>query len=236
MPEKLVLILANSVRNAPNSCVAGKELTGNEGNYVIGPWIRPISGVGDGSLAPVQRWTDQERDVQVLDIVRMNVAPAAADALQPENWLHAGQPRWAVVGKATWGLVEAAKDDPADLWAFPFEPNDRVSAARIAATPPGYSLRLIKVPSITLRVWRDEHPMYGPRNHRRALFQHQGRNYDIAFTDPNIQARYHLQIPASGQPANSITITHPCFICLSLAHQAVQSSHFKLIASLIDPE
>ena len=39
---KTILILANSIKKYPDRCVAGLEMTKDEGGYRFGPWVRPI--------------------------------------------------------------------------------------------------------------------------------------------------------------------------------------------------
>ena len=51
MPVKTVLILANSVRHAPNACVAGREVIDEGGERHFGDWVRPISMHGESRFA-----------------------------------------------------------------------------------------------------------------------------------------------------------------------------------------
>jgi len=236
MADKTVLILANSIRVAPNACVAGKEVIGKSANLALGGWIRPISAHGDGELSPAERRTSDGREVRVLNIVQMKLGEHVPDNLQPENWRLVTPPQWVAVGAGTLAHLEAAKDTPPDLWRDPNGAQDRVSAGHIENAPLAQSLYLIEVPSVELRVSREDYGLANPRTKRRALFTYRNTKYDLAFTDPNLQHRYPLAAPNVGAPPTIHNINHPCYLCISLAHQPWNSFHYKLLAALIDPE
>ena len=92
MPIKTLLILANSVRHVPNAYVAGREVINPGGQRTYGAWVRPVSNHGEGELSLQERWTAQNREVRVLDIVQMSLGDQVVDALQPENWRYAAPP------------------------------------------------------------------------------------------------------------------------------------------------
>jgi len=234
MPIKTVLILANSVRHWPNACVAGREVIEERGERRFGGWVRPVSAHGEGELSPPERRTAQGQEVQVLDIVRMVLGEPAPDALQPENWRFA-PPAWELVGRATITDLARAVDEPATLWDHPRDRQDRVSEARLRERPLAQSLLLISVKNLVIRLFSEHFPER-TRKHRRAMFRYGGRDYNLGITDPTIEARYGLQVPTPSEPEIQQRIAHNCYICVSLAHRPIGGHHYKLAASIIDPE
>lgn len=235
MPDKTILILANSVRHLPNACVAGREILDRRGRRSFGGWVRPISAHGEGELSRQERWTAQGREVRVLDIVRMPLGDPVPDVLQPENWRVVSRPPWEVVGSATLADLELAAETPPDIWDTPNEAGDRVSTVRVTAAPLVQSLWLIRVDSLTLRLSSANYPE-GTRKHRRAIFRYGTRVYNLAITDPTVEARYGLRVPTPSETAVQYRIGHPCYVCVSLALKAIRGHHYKLIAAIIDPE
>lgn len=235
MPVRTVLILANSVRHAPNACVAGREVIEANGQRAYGTWVRPVSNHGEGELSLQERWTAQGREVRVLDIVRMSLSDQVADALQPENWRYAAAPAWQVVGKATLEDLERAVESPPSLWDDPKDPGDRVNEARIVQSPPAQSLYLVKVDGVLIRLFSEQYPER-TRKQRRVHFRHRGRDYNLAITDPTIEGRYGIRVPTPSEPALEHRVPHACYVCISLAHRSFQGHHYKLAAAIIDPE
>lgn len=235
MPIKTVLILANSVRHSPNACVAGREIHELGGQRCFEAWIRPVSNHGEGELSLQERWTAQNREVHVLDIVQMPLGDQVADALQPENWRYAAPPAWQVVGTATLDDLERAAEYPPSLWDDPNDPGDRVSQARIAQAPPAQSLYLVKVEGVLIRLSSEQFPER-TRKQRRVLFRYRGRDYNLAITDPTIEGRYGIRVPTPSEASLEHRVPHPCYVCISLAHGPFQGHHYKLAAAIIDPE
>jgi len=235
LPLKTVLILANSVRHAPNACVAGRELTDAEGKRSYGAWVRPVSNQGDGELSLQERWTAQNREVHVLDIVRMSLGDQVVDALQPENWKLASPPAWQVVATATIEDLKRAAESPPSLWDDPKDLTDRVNEVRIAKSPPAQSLYLVKIEEVLIRLSSEHYPER-TRKQRRALFRHRGRDYNLAITDPTIEGRYGIRVPTPSEAAIEHRVRHACYVCVSLAHRSFQGHHYKLAAAIIDPE
>jgi len=235
MPLKTVLILANSVRHAPNACVAGRELTDAGGQRSFGAWVRPVSNHGEGELSLPERWTAQNREVRVLDIVQMSLGDQVADALQPENWRFTSPPAWQVVGTATIEDLERAVESPPSLWDDPKDPGDRVNEVRIVHAPPAQSLYLVKVESVLIRLSSEHYPER-TRKQRRVLFRHRGRDYNLSITDPTVEGRYGLRVPTPSEATLEHRVPRACYVCISLAHRSFQGHHYKLAAAIIDPE
>lgn len=50
--RKRIVVLANSVKHYPGRCIAGREIRSEVGVTEIGPWVRPVSTIGEGELYP----------------------------------------------------------------------------------------------------------------------------------------------------------------------------------------
>lgn len=233
MPVKTVLVLANSVRHWPNACVAGRETIEQKGERQFGDWVRPVSPHSEGELSLQERTTAQGREVQVLDIVRMTLGDRVPDVLQPENWRHEPPP-WDVIGRGTVADLARMVEEPASLWDDPRDPNDRVTEARAQHSHLPQSLYLVAVDGVLIRFFSEQYPER-TRKHRRAFFRYRGRDYNLAITDPAIEARYGLRVPTPSEAAVEHRIPR-AYVCISLAHRSFQGHHYKLAAAIIDPE
>ncbi len=231
---KVLIVLANSVRSKPNACVAGREISQPEdGQRQYKSWVRPVSPRGGGEVTFAERTLTNGHEVALLDIVTIPLAGPVGDPLQPENWGLIGERNWAHVGNATEKDLEALVETPAGLWVEPFEGLDRVSTEFLKKSVT-QTLLLIKVPHVTLHCWLDSYEG-NPWKRRRAIFEYRGRRYDLAFTDPTIEPRFGVRFPPPHEKLFERKIDGPCYVCLSLAHEARNNRHFKLVAALIDP-
>jgi hypothetical protein len=83
---KQIVVLANSVKHDPGRCIAGREITYENNDLNIGPWVRPVSRIGEGELYP-HHFTLEDRSLpNVLDVIEIYVDTPASDQTQPENW------------------------------------------------------------------------------------------------------------------------------------------------------
>jgi len=233
MPEtKTIVVLANSVRNKPNACVAGREVFEKKGGRKYGKWIRPVSKTSQGEVTLAQRSLNNGKEVSVLDIVEIQLAKPQGDELQPENWILEGEKNWKLIGKATAEDLAQLVETPPSIWMEKGVSDDRVTTGYLKKA--GHSLLLIRVDEVTLMCWLDN--FHGnPWRRRRILFKYNGLDYDIAFTDPAIEARFGVKFPSMDKKPFEKKIAGPCYLCLSLAHETKNGKHFKLLAGLIDP-
>ena len=235
MTTKTVLVLANSVRVSPNHCVAGRELIVRGGRRAFGNWIRPVSTHGDGELAPGERTTGRGREVRVLDIVNMELDDHRPDRLQPENWTIGMPPHWELVGQATMNDLTGVSETPDSLWDELSDRPDRIVHQRIPDRGLSRSLYLVSVRQLAIRLFTETY-REASKKKRRAIFEYRGLHYDLAITDPTVETRYGLRVPAASRPAVEYLINHSCCVCISLAHQPVGGHHYKLAAAIIDSE
>jgi len=234
MPQKTVLILANSVRHSPNACVAGREVQQGGGQRGYVGWVRPISNHGDGELGPAERRLTAGREVQVLDIVRIPVAAHVPNSIQPENWRIDGTGNWIFVERATIDDLRRAAECPPNLWDDPQDQRGSILAARAPAALSQQSLYLIGVPRVVIRLSSENYPER-TRKHRRAIFEYNGTYYDLGITDPTIETRYGIRVPTPSEAAVEKRIDHECFLCLSVTFTEFKGRHYKLVAAIIDP-
>src|ERR1051326_7855244 len=87
MTIKRILVLANSAKHYPKSCVAGRELIDEAGKTAWGGWIRPVSNHDEGALDIVERRLPDGKDPNPLDVIQLPLSANENNPLQPENWL-----------------------------------------------------------------------------------------------------------------------------------------------------
>ena len=87
MITKRILVLANSTKHYPKSCVAGRELIDEGGKSRWGGWIRPVSNHDEGALDVTERRLAGANDPKPLDVVQLPLSAPENNPLQPENWL-----------------------------------------------------------------------------------------------------------------------------------------------------
>lgn len=225
--HKTIIVLANSVRDHPNRCVAGREWRG--GAY--GRWLRPVSPSGHGEVSLAERTITNGREVSVLDIVRVPVAGYQHDLLQPENWIVEGQRNWELIRRAGFSDLHPLAEEPEGIWLEPDARVDSISAQYLNANPVTQSLYLLRLERLRLRYYRSEYH----RRRRRALFEYAGLQYDLAVTDPVAETRYQARFPGPWEMPYEHTIEGVCYICVSLAHEPFQGRHYKLVATIFDP-
>src|ERR1035438_7094419 len=93
MTTKRILVLANSTKHHPKSCVAGREmLEAGDDTRRRGGWVRPVSTHDEGALDWSERRLGGSVDAKPLDVIRVPVSAPENNPLQPENWLiHPGE-------------------------------------------------------------------------------------------------------------------------------------------------
>ena len=217
--RKRIVVLANSVKHDPGRCIAGREISFEVGVTGIGPWVRPVSTIGEGELHP-RHFVLQDGNVpQPFDVIEVYVDAPGADATQPENWfiVEDGH-KWNHVGK--WDIRRAIRslvENPQNLWIQPGVKTDRVTKEFLASNPPQQSLYLLDLRNATITVNGRKH---------RIRFSFNGLSYDLAITDPLI---------------SKVAVMNKCLVCVSLSPAFVNqydgiAYHFKLAAMVIPYE
>lgn len=232
---KTVLVLANSNKHYPCTCIAGREIRSGDSRYTIEPWVRPVSSHDEGGISPSESRLQNGRQPAVMDFVELPLSNHTNDALQPENWLIQGGANWrSVNGQFERPALDLLLETPRDLWYQRSEQTDRASSLWLRRNPPTQSLYLIYVPSLTVRFgWRVWDGRYKAR--RRALFRYNAIDYDLTITDPVFLEAYRTEFPEKGQRANEFEVVADdgCYLCVSLAPE-FNGYHYKVVATIIE--
>ena len=232
---KTLVVLANSFKHHPSTCIAGREVTDRGGHYEIGPWIRPVSTHDEGGLYPSESQLTNGRSPVVFDFVQIELTKSTNEATQPENWLIASNSKWkCLTPKYEIPGMNLLVEAPQDLWLEKAQTSDRISATAINVRPPKQSLFLIPIKSVTIQFgWRQWDAEYKQR--RRALFAYKNKDYDLGITDSAFLDRYRSEFPPRGQSTKEFKIggVAGCFLVVSLA-PAFNGFHFKVVATIIE--
>src|ERR1041385_3193531 len=126
MTTKRILVLANSTKHYPKSCVAGRELIDEgSGKTSWGGWIRPVSNHDEGALSFDERRLSEGRDPNPLDVIQLPLSGRESNPLQPENWrIQQGQ-AWTKVSTHDASILLSLVEEPESLWLDPAQKSDR---------------------------------------------------------------------------------------------------------------
>ena len=168
MPQAEIIVLANSVKHGQH-CVAGKCVrTGN--------WIRPVSNVDGAELSHEQTKYKNPYGtfgVRPLQKIRMGLSQHVPLPHQPENYLIDGnlwQQNYSI-GEAD---LTALLETPDTLWGQGNRVQHNLITMGILCVE--QSLYLVQVDNLNLYTNGDDK--------RRASFEYNGNQYDLAVTDP----------------------------------------------------
>jgi hypothetical protein len=222
--RKRIVVLANSVKHVPGRCIAGREVRSEAGIMEIGPWVRPVSTIGEGELYSQHFVLQDSTSPQPFDVIEVNLDSPGADATQPENWFIAeGEGRWNRVDSLDIkSVIDLLVENPKNLWEQPSVKTDRVTKEFLTLNPPHQSLYLLDLRNATILVNGKKY---------RIRFSFNGLNYDLAITDPLISK-------IIGEQTISI---NKCLACISLAPAFINkydgiAYHYKLAAMVIPYE
>lgn len=232
MITKRTLILANSTKHYPKSCVAGRELIDEGGKTRWDGWVRPVSNHDEGALDFAERRLPGAVDPKPLDVVQIPLSAQENNPLQPENWFietgHAWLKQSVVESKVLSTLVE----QPENLWFDPAQKSDRASASVLQNLSKFQSLYLIRPEGfhfqIRSRVWDG----YGKKQ-QRGIFSYHGKHYDFALTDPLIGREYFPDYPRTQDGNIQTADSNRILLCVSLT-PPFHDLHYKVIATVFE--
>jgi hypothetical protein len=232
MITKRILVLANSTKHYPKSCVAGRELIDEGGTTRWGGWIRPVSNHDEGALDFVERRLSAAVDPKPLDVVQVRLSTPKKNPLQPENWLIEPGQAWVKDSTMEAAVLSALVEQPENLWFDPAQKSDRASASVFQKLLNFQSLYLIRPEGfyfqIRSRVWDGY-----AKKQQRGIFNYRGKHYDFALTDPLIGRKYFPDYPRTTdgniQPADASRI----LLCVSLTPPFLDL-HYKVIATVFE--
>ncbi|MCG9753822.1 hypothetical protein L1D40_01120 [Shewanella insulae] len=203
MTQAEIIVLANSVKHRKH-CVAGKCVR-------TGRWIRPVSNADGAELSNEQARYQNPFGifgVKPLQKIKMGFSQHVPLSHQPENYLIDGnlwQQNYSI------GQAELAShlDTPDDLWGQ----GNRVQHCLITMGQYNIaqSLYLVQVDNLNLYTTHD--------GKRRALFDYNESQYDLAVTDPKFD-----NILEEEREVNGI-------LCISLGEE-YQGYCYKLVATI----
>jgi hypothetical protein len=210
-------------------CVAGKAVNGNR----FGDWIRPVSSRPDKELSAYDRHYYARAQVEpaLLDVIEIDFLGKDPHPYQTENSSIDDKVYWVFIRAATFVEALQAVDPPQpDLWGLSFDSSyhgryDRVLLADASSF--NYSLRLIRVNDLRIRVCA-EGANFGDRKKKlRSYFNYSGNEYALTITDPVIESQY-LPRPEDTYPVGE------ALFCVSLG-EPYNGYAYKLIAGIILP-
>jgi hypothetical protein len=221
---KRVVCLANS-RKLQGRCVAGRELVGGR----PGAWIRPVSDRPKEEVSEYERQYEDGSDPRVLDIIDVPLQEPRPKGYQQENWLLDPEEYWVRAGQLSWGDLAPFAEVGGTLWINGYHTsngyNDSLPLDAAAAVTT--SLKLIRVESIRLSVFRPGEA-FGDRKRRvQASFSFDGRDYALWVTDPPIEQDYKSRPDGEYQVGES-------YLTVSLG-EPFNNNCYKLVAAVIRP-
>jgi hypothetical protein len=167
----------------------------------------------------------------VLDILRVPLLEPRPKAYQTENWLLDPEYYWERVGRAAWPDLSGMTDSPASLWANTSSTrqgeNDRVAmdeADRLEC-----SLYLLRLPSLSLRIFAPGADFGRPKRRVQASFRYHSSGYKIWVTDPVIEQEYLAK-------QNDAYDVGECFMVVSLGEPHEDGFAYKLAATIVTPK
>lgn len=233
MPEKRVLILANSIKKGAR-CVAGREIIQDGGKARLGGWIRPVSGSGEGELSSRHYALKQGGSASVLDVVDVPLKGQQSDPGQPENWLIDDSTQWSKVRTGTIDEVVDFAERPADLWLESTSHSDRIAVNAQADRSKPTSLVLIRPEGFHVRLSREHNPWKGyVQRKTRAVFRYAGQEYSLSMTDPIFDEQHCGKHPAESEGVRKVVppCGDNCLLCVSLT-PPLNEYHYKVVATV----
>lgn len=220
MPDvKRMLCLAAS-RKHHGYCFAGKETD-------TGQWIRPISARPGHEISEYERITEGGERAGLLDVLEVSLIRPVPTEFQSENYLNNQAVRWRKAGVGSYHDAAKFLDPDQPLWINgPSSYNglhDQVPEGEAANLHD--SLRLIRVPDLSLLV-HSEGGVFGPAKRVvRAQFAFLGETYWLKLTDPALEAELRQREDGEYHYHNAI-------MCVSLG-EVFNGYAYKLVASVI---
>lgn len=225
--KKTIVCLANSRKEYPNRCVAGKE----RGPKGFGRWIRPISDLPKGDLTFQHRRYEDGADPKLLDVLTMQFLQAQPQGCQKENHLIDSNTRWVREGRIRWDQLTPAVDQVRGaVWTNGYSSsngtNDRIPED-IAKDLPS-SLLLVEPEELKIIVAKEGGIFKPARKKVRAHFRLTGHDYVLAVTDLPIEDAY-------GKKDEGEYPVGAARLCISIG-EPYHGFCYKLVAAMITPD
>ena len=139
------------------------------------------------------RHYDGGADPALLDVIEIRMTGKATHAYQPENHQIDDKWYWTLKTKANISALSKALDPlQSNLWGTSASSSGSGINHRVLeqdAPGFGYSLRLISVPDLNIRV-ANENPRFTNKKTVRGFFTYSGAQYAFSITDPATRSEY----------------------------------------------
>ena len=232
MITKRILVLANSTKHYPKSCIAGRELIDQDGKTRWGGWIRPVTNHDEGALDFVERRVSAAVDPKPLDVVQVPLSVLENNPLQPENWLIEPGQAWVKESAMEAAVLPALVEQPESLWFDPAQKSDRASALVLQRLANFQSLYLVRPEGfyfqIRSRVWDGY-----AKKQQRGIFTYRGKHYDFTLTDPLIGRKYFPDYPRTPDGDIQFADASRILLCVSLT-PPFHDLHYKVTATVFE--
>jgi hypothetical protein len=220
---KTLLCLANS-RKLSGRCVAGREIISGR----PGAWIRPVSDREHQEVSHQERRYENGTDPRVLDVIRVPLIVHRPHEYQQENWLLDPRFYWENKGRLNWQQLQPFVQPVGPLWINNGTSysglNDRVPIAEAAGLR--NSLRLIRVESLTIRVFRPGEAFGNAKRRVQGQFEDRGTRHWLWVTDPVYEGRFLAQPDGCHELGE-------CCLTVSLG-EPHEGYAYKLVAAVIE--
>ena len=184
---KRIVCLANS-RKLQGRCIAGREIVENR----PAAWIRPVSDRPHEEVSEYERQYEDGSDPMVLDIMDVPLLESRPKGYQQENWLLDPKKYWVRVGRFSWVDLEQLADKSGSLWLNGYDTyngqNDEIPLDQAATVTS--SLKLVRVDTMQLRVFKPGEAFGNPKRRVQARFRFAGNDYALWVPDPVIERAY----------------------------------------------
>lgn len=209
--------------------MAGKEVLGKS----YGGWIRPVSGREGEEISEQEQTFSNGCRPQILDVLTIPIMEHKPIHHQRENHLIDSTSLWEKTGILDrQKLPELLDNIPGDLWingdSSNAGNNDRIRKADAIAMD--NSLLLIQPEILTIIVQQGRNPETEPVV--RADFEHNGRNYNLAVTDPLDEEKYRSKSHGHALPHSHPIAVDNVYFCISLGENFYDYC-YKLVATII---
>jgi len=228
-----LVVLANSYKNIPGRCVAGRAVAEEDR---LGNWMRPISEHGGGELLPDDVSLDGGGSLDLLDIVELPLGAHLADDTHPEDWRLAPGIQWRRIGTFPHARISSLEEHPHDLWLQSGAPNNRATREHLLSRAPRQSITLIRPTEFRYELSNLVSPAPGEaKRERRARFIYSGVEYALSITDPEFIHRNQHPFPRAGDaPAvHRPACGDECLLCVSVT-PLLDGWHHKVVAAVIE--
>jgi hypothetical protein len=235
MITKRMLVLANSTKHYPQTCIAGRELLEGSGTPEIwGPWIRPVSNHDEGALNFGERRLANGTDPRPLDLIQIPLSAPEKNPLQPENWLLQPGDSWKKESSLAARDLLPLIAEPASLWLDPYGRSDRASPTFLQSSPIRQSLYLIRPDSLEFEV-RSKTWDGLTKKQLRGVFNYRRCRYELNLTDPVVRRKYFPDFRRATEGFFAPNAPRNILLCISLTPPYEKDGlHYKVIATVFE--